>query len=292
MTTKATPSRKRRRPPSRSGTSYPTISLSKIAAPTERPEPGGSILYRIAATNDGPEDVVLASLVDDIHGTLDGLGTCDLPQTLVENGGQYKCSFTVDVLGDAGYVETNLLTATATDNDGFSGTATATASVTITDVLPTMSLQKSTSPSSAVEPGGDYVGEHRRHQPLDRRGHRAHRPRRRAGHRSIWTARATASLPQSIPLGGSYSCSFDRSLIGNAGDSESDTVTATASDNEGNEITASDGATFTITDLLPSIDVTKTADPSSLPEPGGDVTFTVRVDNLANEQATITDHRR
>ncbi len=269
----------------------PTISLSKIASPTTRPEPGGSILYRIAVSNSSPEDVVLGSLIDDIHGSLAGRGTCALPQTLVENGGRYRCSFTVPVLGDAGYVETNELVATATDNDGSTGTATATASVTITDVLPAMSLQKSASPSSLVEPGGDYVvnivvnnlstvEDIELTALVDEPG------------TVDLNGDGDCTLPQTIRAGGSYSCSIDRSLIGNAGDSESDTVTATASDDEGNVITASDGATFSIIDLLPSIDVTKTADPTTLPEPGGNVTFTVRVDNLANEPATITEHRR
>ena len=58
----------------------PTISLTKIASPTERPEPGGSVLYRIAVSNSSPEDVVLESLIDTVGDTqrdLDGLGTCD-----------------------------------------------------------------------------------------------------------------------------------------------------------------------------------------------------------------------
>ena len=151
-----------------------------------------------------------------------------------------------------------------------------------------MSVQKSVSPSSLVEPGGDYavnivinnlstVEDIELTALVDEPG------------TIDLDGDGDCSLPQTIAPGASYSCSLDRSLAGNAGDSESDTVTATASDNEDNEISASDGATFSISDLLPSIDVTKTADPATLPEPGGDVTFTVRVDNLANEAATITE---
>ena len=56
---------------------------------------------------------------------------------------------------------------------------------------------------------------------------------------------------------------------------------------EGNVVTDTDDATVTITGA-PSIRVDKTADPTSLPEPGGDFTFTVVVTNTGPETLTIT----
>jgi hypothetical protein len=41
-------------------------------------------------------------------------------------------------------------------------------------------------------------------------------------------------------------------------------------------------------DVLPSLAVTKTAAPETLPEPGGLVTFTVEVENLSAEAVTLT----
>ncbi len=44
---------------------------------------------------------------------------------------------------------------------------------------------------------------------------------------------------------------------------------------------------MTITDVLPRIAVTKTADPSQLDAPGGDVTYTVTIANLVEEPLTV-----
>ncbi|MGH2688249.1 MAG: prealbumin-like fold domain-containing protein, partial [Actinomycetota bacterium] len=62
------------------------------------------------------------------------------------------------------------------------------------------------------------------------------------------------------------------------------TVTATG----GNETVSDfDDATVTLTDVLPVITVVKTADPLTLPEPGGTFTFTVEITNDSTEDVTI-----
>ena len=52
-------------------------------------------------------------------------------------------------------------------------------------------------------------------------------------------------------------------------------MTATGTDDHGNVVTGSDDATVELTDVLPSITVAKSANPTSLAEPGGNVTFQV-----------------
>ena len=92
-----------------------------------------------------------------------------------------------------------------------------------------------------------------------------------------------------IPVGGSFTCTFDAALSGMAGDPDHEnTVTANADDNDGN--TATDDATETVafTDTLPSISTTKTPSVGSLPEPGGTVTFSVSVTNTSVEPVTLT----
>ena len=66
-------------------------------------------------------------------------------------------------------------------------------------------------------------------------------------------------------------------------DGDAAIVTATVVDNEDSSAHGSDMAVVVIKDVLPSILVTKSADPTSLPEPGGMVEFTVRVDNVEAE---------
>ncbi len=265
----------------------PAIAVAKRATPSSLPEPGGPVSFTVQASNPSIEPVILESLVDDIHGDLDGQGTCQLPQTLTAGGGTYTCSFTAVVTGDVGDSETDTVTATGRDNEGNPAAASAQATVTITDVRPGISLQKSAVPNSRPEPGGDY-------------DIRISVVNRSAVESVLLTSldddllgdldgQGDCAVPQTIAPAGSYQCTIPASLTGDAGDSETDTVTATASDNEGTEVVESDSATFSIVDRLPTFDLQKTASPSSVPEPGGDVTFTIAITNTSPEDLTLTD---
>jgi len=64
------------------------------------------------------EPVTITSLVDDIHGDLNGQGTCSVPQT-IQPGASYTCQFTAMVTGNAGDVETDTVTAKGTDDEGY-----------------------------------------------------------------------------------------------------------------------------------------------------------------------------
>jgi len=98
------------------------------------------------------------------------------------------------------------------------------------------------------------------------------------------------SVPQELGPGESYECSFTAEVEGNAGDVFTDTVTATGSDDDGNPVSDSDDATVTITDVPSAIEVTKTADPTEVAEPGGEVEFTVVVENTSTVTITsLTD---
>ena len=92
------------------------------------------------------------------------------------------------------------------------------------------------------------------------------------------------TLPVSIAAGGSFTCYYQATIAGEAGTSHVNTATATANDGEGGTDSASDDATVDFTDVLPDIAVTKTADVASVPETGGDVTYTFVVTNNGAEQ--------
>ncbi len=59
-------------------------------------------------------------------------------------------------------------------------------------------------------------------------------------------------------------------------------------DNEGNTASDSDDETVTVSDELPTVELTKTADPLTLPEPGGVFTYTLTIHNSSAEAVTIT----
>lgn len=67
------------------------------------------------------------------------------------------------------------------------------------------------------------------------------------------------------------------------------TAEVTVEDDEDNPASDSDGASVAITDVLPSIIATKTADDNSVPETGQTVAFTFTVTNTSIEPVTITE---
>ena len=74
-----------------------------------------------------------------------------------------------------------------------------------------------------------------------------------------------------------------------AGPDHVNVFTAKAEDNDNTEATDDDDATVDFTNVLPTIQVTKTANPMAVPETGGDVTFTFVVKNTSTEEpVTIT----
>ncbi len=274
----------------------PVIRAQKVAAPTSLPEPGGTVSFTVTVTNDSVEPVTLQTIPDDVYGDLDGQGTCQLPQTLTANGGFYTCTFRGPVTGsaaDSPYTDT--FSPTVTDNEGNVGSAVATAEVVLTDRVPAISVVKNRQPASLPEPGGVFTF------PIvvtndstiedvvltdlddDIYGDIAD-----ASNPALVST--TCAVPQTIAPGASYACEFSGEFLGDAGQSQRDVVTATAADDEGNIVTDDDPATVRITDVLPRIGVSKTPDPASLPEPGGDVTFSVTISNLSTVEAvSLTD---
>jgi hypothetical protein len=73
-----------------------------------------------------------------------------------------------------------------------------------------------------------------------------------------------------------------------SGDDHVNTFSATVTDGDGNSDTATDDETVLFEDVLPDISISKTADPTSVPEGGmTNVKFTIVVTNNSLEDATI-----
>jgi uncharacterized repeat protein (TIGR01451 family) len=268
----------------------PTITVDKTAVPLTVDEPGGSVTFTVVVTNTSPESLTLVSLTDDIHGDINGQGDCSVPQALDASGGandDYSCSFTATVSGNAGDSETDTVTASADDSDGITATDTDSATVTITDVPSSATLTKTAAPLTVDEPGGSITFTVR----VDNTS-AVDDLTLTVLNDDIYgdlNGQGDCSVPQTIAAGGFYECSFTGAVSGNAGDSQTDTVTATLNDNDGSTHNPSDDAVVTITDVPSSATLTKTAAPLTVDEPGGTVTFTVRVDNTsAVDDLTLT----
>ncbi|KPK95110.1 MAG: hypothetical protein AMJ88_02085 [Anaerolineae bacterium SM23_ 63] len=256
-----------------------SILVTKTANPTSLPEPGGNVDFTVRVDNTSAVDTVtISSLIDDIHGDLNGQGNCTVPQVIAV-GGFYECTFTASVNGSPGYIETDTVTASGTDDDGVPVSDDDDATVTITDVPSSILVTKTANPTSLPEPGGnvDFTVRVDNTSAVDT-----------VTISSLiddihgdLNGQGNCTVPQVIAVGGFYECTFTASVNGSPGYIETDTVTASGTDDDGVPLSDDDDATVTITDVASSILVTKTANPTSLPAPGGTVNFTVRIDNIS-----------
>ena len=222
-----------------------SLTLSKTATPSQVEEPGGDVTFGTRITNTSSVDsVTITSLVDDIHGDLNGRGTCSTPQTLVP-AQLYSCNFSASVAGNAGDEERDTITASGTDDDTNPASASDSAIVIVTDALPTATVTKTASPTSVQEPGGDVTFS------VSIRNTSSGDPLTLVSliddlHGNL-DGQGSCSIPQTLSPADTYSCSFVVTVSGNAGEQEVDTITATLNDDEGNTITPADSATVTVT---------------------------------------------
>ena len=157
--------------------------------------------------------------------------------------------------------------------------------MTLTDILPDISVTKSVDPASVSELGGNATFT------VVVNNVNAEAVTLSSLSDNVFgnlNGKGTCATGGSIAGGGSYTCSFTETLTGQPAIPHVDTVTATASDNDGNSDTASATASVTFIDNPPNIEVTKTPSPTSVSELGGPVTFTVTVMNVHLETVLLT----
>ncbi len=232
------------------------------------------------------EPVLLTKVVDDKLGTLYEWEAGD-PEIWIAVGGEYLLpgSFT-KTYTDAG-VYPNKGEAWAKDNEGNSAYDDDSRSVTVTDVLPIITVNKSVTPPTLPEPGGIF------HYSFS------------VTNNSVEPVHLTKIIDM-LPNGTTAIIyewvSGDPEIWLNPGEtsqvftshmtySEFGTYTNTAwgyaLDNEGNEAKDDDSETVNVTDVLPDISVTKTANKTSIPFSGADVIFTFVIRNNSVENVEI-----
>jgi hypothetical protein len=279
----------------------PSITVTKTPSSTTVPEPGASVTFtvRVENTSNAQDPVTIDTLVDDVHGSLDGQGSCALPQ-LIPPASFYQCAFSATVSGNAGDSETDTVTASGQDDEGTTaGPANDSATVTVTDVVPVLTVTKEAVPASLPEPGGEVTfnlridndsvaGDPVTIDSLTDDIYGDLLDLTDEGGSAKLQSGTTCTLPQAISPGGFYECTFSAEVTGDPDDSETDTVTASGADDEGTPAAGADSATVTITGLAPSIVVAKSASPTTVPEPGASVTFTVQIDNTSGVADPVT----
>ena len=282
-----------------------SIEIEKVANPTSVPEPGGPVTFTFKVHNTSPADTVtITELNDSIYGDLFARGDCDalenkqLAPADGEPGGadETTCSFATMVSGNVGDPHHNIATVDGHDEDNRPVTANDFADVEFTDIAPSIEVTKTANPETLPEPGGpvEFTVQVKNNSvstdPVtitslvdDPDGDKG------PAEAINLDGNGSCSVPQVVQPGATYTCKFTRTVSGNAGDSKTDVVTASGHDNDGHEVSDHDDATVRITDVPSSIAVEKTASPTSMPAPGGPVTFTVVVKNTSEVDAVTID---
>jgi uncharacterized repeat protein (TIGR01451 family)/fimbrial isopeptide formation D2 family protein len=255
----------------------PSIQIAK-SPDVQKIVSGSTATFTIAITNTGDADLADVSVTDAL---VPSCARPSLGSLAVGNGTHYTCT-----VGNVTSDFVNSATAKGTPPAPPDVYDTDTAFV---DVLPTIAVTKTANPVTLPEPGGAVTFAVR----VDNTS--AETITLTSLNDDVYgnlDGQGTCVVTQTIPVGSSYSCVFIATISGNAGDIVTDIVTAQAQDDESNTASDDDDATVSLTDVLPTISVVKTANPTSVNVPGGDVTFTVRVDNTSVEAVnliTLTD---
>jgi Mg-chelatase subunit ChlD len=220
------------------------IEVVKTASANELPEPGGPVTFTfVVRETTGLAAVSIDTLSDSIYGNLAGQGDCAVPQ-IIAAGGSYTCSITVEVTGNAGFTETNVVTASGRDEHGNPVSDTDDETVTIGDLPPDFDACKHIEPGFVPPEGGLVtltvtIANYSRHpDPVSIR--------------SILDSRFGELLDPANPHvidgycrstldpGGSYGCAYTVFMPGGVpGEVHHDTVVVEAADDEGNVVTAS-----------------------------------------------------
>ncbi len=223
-------------------------------------------------------------------------GDGGIGSVLAANGGSTTCKITLNLKGDAGDIYDDKVVVDGIDQSGDPVSAENTADTPVVNAMPSIAITKTPSPSSVPETGGSVsftlqiTNTSVSTDPLTLKTltDTIFGDLFDAANTAVSTNNCVAKKDTVLAPGGSTSCTFSASLVGNVATPHHNTVTIQAIDDENNQAQDDDDATVTFTDVLPVIDVTKTADPTSVVESGGSVVYTIQVVNKSAEPVTIT----
>lgn len=255
----------------------PSVEIVKSANPTTLPEPGGIFTFTLTITNTSIEPVTITALTD----TYALPSACtDLLGDILAPDASTSCNYDVTHT-DAGTYD-NTASVTVTDNENTTATDEDDETVTVTDVLPTVTLVKLVDDNEKPEPGGTFnytltitntsVEEVTITDLADS---------------NDLSAECNALVGTTLVAGASASCGY--SVAHSDAGTYPNTANVTVADDEANTASDSDDETVTVTNVLPTVTIVKSANPTTLPEPGGVFTFTLIITNTSVEPVTITD---
>ena len=273
----------------------PSIDVVKTALTTSLAEPGGWVTYKvdILNTSDSTDPITINSLTDVVEGgtpfNISGIIYNDQALTLptafpftILSGATKTVYFRQMVTGEPRTV-LDVVTASGVDDENLPVSDFDDASVTVTNVLPIIQVTKTATPTSVIETGQDVLFTFNVHnlsiEPVTLTSLTD----------SVYgtlTGDADCEVGTVLAAGASCEFSFTRWVEGDySGPDHVDVFTAHAVDNDGSDATDNDDAIVDFSDVPPTIMVTKTANATSIPFSGANVTFKFVVMNTSSEEA-------
>ncbi|XOF32871.1 MAG: hypothetical protein ACL93V_12745 [Candidatus Electrothrix sp. YB6] len=268
------------------------VQVEKTVDPTSVDEPGGEVTYTIKVTNTSTVDAVTIDTVNDPDLDGDIRAFCGnppltFPVTLAPNE-FFTCTVPSSVEGNAGDLIDNTASASGIDDDGNPVSDDDIATVAINNVPSSIMLTKSVAPEQVNEPGGDviYTFDVTNTSKVDNVTINSINDPNLGG--DISAADCSPNLPAALAPSEMVTCTVSSSVTGNAGDNIPNTATAYGVDDDGYSLSAVDSANVAILNLPSSIQVIKSVDPTMVDEPGGPVTYTIRITNTSSvDEVTI-----
>ena len=275
----------------------PSIDVGKGASPATLEEPGGTVRFPITIINTSPsasDPVTITKILDEVDGVVTDitkLTNCSVPFTLAPSESK-TCTYTDQVSGVAGDTITDTVTVSGEDDEGEAVEDSDSTTVTIIakDQPPLpgdLRLVKFASPSYVDEPGGtvqyDVLVTNLSPTPVELTS-------LTDDLYGDLNGKGSCSVPQTLAgVNSIYFCAFEEQVLGEPGDVITDTITASGFDYLPipTDLLAEDSASVTIEDVPSQVVIEKIAIPETYPEPGGIVTFSLRIQN-ASVVDTIT----
>ena len=261
--------------------------------------------FTVAVVNRTSAAVTVTALQDNVFGDLDkdspaashtwSASNCDAGVPLAAYDGSvggadtYTCSFVGKVTGAAGTTHRDTVTATITDATGQTASEEATAKVEIVDVRPSITVTKTATPS-VVQNSGEvtFTTVVTNTSPVDAlmvdqlvdsiHGDLIRGPVKA----SCTLGGSPVTLPRSLPVGESFICTFRATVSA----TETDTITASGTDPEGNRVTDAAEALVTV-QVTPAPEPPVPPVPPSPPEPSPEPSPPVEISLHKSAPATV-----
>ncbi|MCA1683925.1 MAG: Ig-like domain repeat protein, partial [Actinobacteria bacterium] len=239
----------------------------------------------------GASGTITFTLFGPDNATCTGTPIATFTVVVAGNGSYPSPDFVTQIGGPAGPGTYRFIAAYSGDANNAPAGPTAcddpAEAVVVTNVVPTIDIVSTATPLTRPEPGGTFTFDVVVTNPTAETVTISGLADNVYGNLST-RGTCTTAIGTVLAPGATYTCSFLGEFAGLAPVAQTNTTTVTVVDNIGATAAAADDATVGLTPIRPSIAVTTTASPPSLPVPGGSFTFIVTVTNTSIKQVQVS----